>query len=95
MLKGEQEGKPYTVRYDAINAMLLNEFLKEHQKVEEEEATITQLKNEMASVVTRLKEHEAKIQKVSDRIETNKLACRMAGRIRCGGSGPTVVTNDR
>jgi hypothetical protein len=37
-------GKPYTVRYEAVNAMLLNEFLKEHRKVEEQEATITQLK---------------------------------------------------
>jgi trimeric autotransporter adhesin len=47
----DSDGKPYTVRYDAVNAMLLNEFLKEHRKVEEQErkvqgqeATITQLK---------------------------------------------------
>ena len=36
----DKEGKPYTVRYDAVNAMLLNEFLKEHRKVEKLEATI-------------------------------------------------------
>ena len=36
----DKEGKPYTVRYDAVNAMLLNEFLKEHQKVEEQGATL-------------------------------------------------------
>jgi hypothetical protein len=41
----DQEGKPYTVRYDAVNAMLLNEFLKEHRKVQEQEATIAQLKS--------------------------------------------------
>ena len=40
----DQEGKPYTVRYEAVNAMLLNEFLKEHRKNEEQEATIAQLK---------------------------------------------------
>jgi hypothetical protein len=34
----DKEGKPYTVRYDAVNAMLLNEFLKEHRKVQELEA---------------------------------------------------------
>ena len=34
----DKEGKPYTVRYDAVNAMLLNEFLKEHRKVEKLEA---------------------------------------------------------
>ena len=32
----DDEGKPYTVRYEAVNAMLLNEFLKEHRKVEEQ-----------------------------------------------------------
>ena len=32
----DEQGKPYTVRYEAVNAMLLNEFLKEHRKVEEE-----------------------------------------------------------
>jgi hypothetical protein len=36
--------KPYTVRYDAVNAMLLNEFLKEHRKVREQEATISEWK---------------------------------------------------
>jgi hypothetical protein len=36
----DKEGKPYSVRYDAVNAMLLNEFLKEHRKNQEQEATI-------------------------------------------------------
>jgi len=38
----DEVGKPYSVRYDAVNAMLLNEFLKEHRKVQEQEATIAQ-----------------------------------------------------
>jgi len=41
----DKNGDVYTVRYDAVNAMLLNEFLKEHRKVEEQEASITQLKS--------------------------------------------------
>ena len=41
----DKEGKPYTVRYDQVNAMLLNEFLKEHRKNEEQEATIAQLQD--------------------------------------------------
>ena len=41
----DEDGKAYTVRYEAVNAMLLNEFLKEHRKVEEQQATITQLKS--------------------------------------------------
>ena len=44
----DKEGKPYSVRYDGVNAMLLNEFLKEHRKFAEEEATITQLKSTVA-----------------------------------------------
>ena len=67
-----KEGKPYSVRYDAVNAMLLNEFLKEHSKVQEQEATIAQLKKEMETVVARLKEHDSKIQKVTAQIELRK-----------------------
>jgi len=44
----DAQGKPYTVRYDAVNAMLLNEFLKEHRKVEDQEATIRQLSSTVA-----------------------------------------------
>jgi hypothetical protein len=44
----DEEGKIVTVRYQAVNAMLLNEFLKEHRKVEEQEAAITQLKSTVA-----------------------------------------------
>src|SRR5713101_6744890 len=40
----DAQGKPYTVRYEAVNAMLLNEFLKEHRKVEEQQATITKVR---------------------------------------------------
>jgi septal ring factor EnvC (AmiA/AmiB activator) len=41
----DEQGKPYTVRYEAVNAMLLNEFLKQHRKVEQQESTIAQLKS--------------------------------------------------
>ena len=75
----DQEGEIYSVRYDAVNAMLLNEFLKEHRKVEEQEATIAQLKSDAANertamrelkqtldtVLSRLNEQESKIQNVS------------------------------
>jgi trimeric autotransporter adhesin len=83
----DAEGKPFTVRYDAVNAMLLNEFLKEHRKVEEQnhkiqeqEATITQLKKDMETVIAQLKEQDSKIQKVSDQIELS-------------GPAPQVVNN--
>jgi len=74
----EKEGKPYSVRYDAVNAMLLNEFLKEHRKVEEQEATITQLKKDfgatIAQLTARLDEQATQIQKVNTQLETSKPA---------------------
>jgi hypothetical protein len=55
-------GQVESVRYEMVNAMLLNEFLKEHRKVEQEQKEIEALKAE-------LKEQRALIQRVSDRIE--------------------------
>ena len=72
LVSRDKDGKPLTVRYDQVNAMLLNEFLKEHHKVQEQEATIAQLKKEIETVVGRLKEHDSRIQKVSAQIEVGK-----------------------
>ena len=44
----DAKGEPYTVRYDAVNAMLLNEFIKEHHRVQEQEATIADLRSAIA-----------------------------------------------
>jgi Chaperone of endosialidase len=72
------EGKPETVRYEAVNAMLLNEFLKEHRKVEEQQATIAELKKAIAHLAARDKEQDAKIQKVSAQIEMSRPARQLA-----------------
>jgi hypothetical protein len=56
------EGKPQTVRYEQINAMLLNEFLKEHRKVQE-------LEKGMGALTAQLREQAAQIQKVNSRLE--------------------------
>ena len=58
-------GEVYTVRYDAVNAMLLNEFLKEHRTVQEQQNEIDVLRAE-------LKEQRALIQKVNDKVELTK-----------------------
>ena len=67
----DAKGDVYTVRYEAVNAMLLNEFLKEHRKVEELkkdfQATVAQL-------TARLDEQSAQIQKVSAQLEASKPA---------------------
>ena len=52
----DPQGKPYTVRYDAVNAMLLNEFLKAHRKTEEQQATIEQLRSNAANQETTINE---------------------------------------
>ena len=52
----DEEGKPYSVRYDKVNAMLLNEFLKEHRKNEEQEKTIAELKSGMTALAATVKE---------------------------------------
>jgi hypothetical protein len=68
----DKNGEPMTVRYDQVNAMLLNEFLKEHKRVEEQQASISQLKSEMQTIVVQLKEQAAQIQKVSTQLEMSK-----------------------
>jgi Chaperone of endosialidase len=70
----DKEGKSYTVRYDAVNAMLLNEFLKAHKKVGELEATVAQQQNGIAALTERLDQQATQIQKVSARIAVDKSA---------------------
>jgi hypothetical protein len=66
----DAEGKVYTVRYDAVNAMLLNEFLKEDRKNEEQEATIARLQKQIEALT-------AGLQKVSAQLEASKPAPQM------------------
>jgi len=70
----DKEGKPYSVRYDQVNAMLLNEFLKEHRKNEEQEETIAELKSGMTALAATVKEQASQIQKVSAQLEASKPA---------------------
>jgi hypothetical protein len=57
----DDQGKPYTVRYEAVNAMLLNEFLKEHKKVEEQESRLTDQTKEIAELKAALKNMSARL----------------------------------
>jgi hypothetical protein len=61
----DADGNPYTVRYEAVNAMLLNEFLKEHKTVQE-------LKKEIAALRASVREQDSKIRRISDQRESNK-----------------------
>ena len=87
------EGQPESIHYEMVNAMLLNEFIKEHSKVEKLEASV-------AGLAATVKEQTAQIQKVSARLaaaspphgglEASKFA---TGRIRGGGLAPQMVNN--
>ena len=70
----DKEGKPYSVRYEAVNAMLLNEFLKAHRKVESLEKAMAEQQKENATMRAMLKEQTVQIQKVSARFELSKPA---------------------
>jgi hypothetical protein len=74
----DKEGQPYTVRYEAVNAMLLNEFIKEHRKMLEQEATIGELKKEMQRLIAHSKEQDAQIRKVSTQVEMSRPAQEVA-----------------
>jgi uncharacterized coiled-coil protein SlyX len=82
----DDDGKPYTVRYDAVNAMLLNEFLKEHRtvleqnrKIQTQDATIAQLKQDFAEQQKQIDALTAGLQKVSAQIEVSGPAPRIVG----------------
>ena len=80
LIARDEQGKPYSVRYEAVNAMLLNEFLKEHQNVRQQEVTITQLKAELKGTATRQQKQiealSASLEKVSAQLELTKTAPR-------------------
>ena len=85
LITRDEHGKPQTVRYEMVNAMLLNEFLKEHRTVHEQGAKITrqrkdfevasaQQQKQIEALTAMVKEQAAQIQKVSAQIELNKSA---------------------
>jgi hypothetical protein len=61
----DKEGRPFSVRYDQVNAMLLNEFLKEHRQNEEQEATVARQQEQIEALT-------AGLQRVSAQIEASK-----------------------
>jgi hypothetical protein len=74
----DDQGKPYTVRYDAVNAMLLNEFLKEHRKVEQQrkdfEAALDQQQKQIETLTGMVKQQAAQIQKVNAELQLSRPA---------------------
>jgi uncharacterized coiled-coil protein SlyX len=93
----DEEGKPYTVRYEALNAMLLNEFLKEHRKVEEQvranqeqQITITELKSAVAAQQDEIK--ALKVMLTEQAAQIQKVTAQLAASDQ---SLPRIVVNDQ
>src|SRR5438128_9885435 len=92
----DKNGEIYSVRYDAVNAMLLNEFLKEHRTVQEQDATITQLKAELQATATRQQKQiealTAGLQKVSAQLAA---ASPSGGGLEASKPAPRLVNNNQ
>ena len=84
----DKEGKPYSVRYQQIDAMLLNEFLKEHRTVQEQGATITQLK----SMVEKQEAANAQQQKQIEALATGLQ--KVSAQLEASRSAPQTVKNN-
>jgi len=94
-----KKGEVETVRYDAINAMLLNEFLKEHRTVEEQEAAITQLKStaakQEATIAEQQKGFESKIAHQQKQIEALTAGLqKVSAQLELGKTAPRTVVNN-
>jgi hypothetical protein len=78
----DDQGKVNTVRYEAVNAMLLNEFLKEHRNVQKLEAALAQQQKEIKALTVSVKEQASQIQKVTllRRVEVSKPAPQLVAK---------------
>jgi Chaperone of endosialidase len=83
LITRDKAGKPETVRYKAINAMLLNEFLKEHRKgeeqdckIQEQETTIAELRSEIRNLAAMINEQASELRKVSAQLQISNAAAR-------------------
>ena len=87
LVRRDRDGKLQAVRYDAVNAMLLDDFLKAHRKIHDQQEMIARQQKQIDALT-------AGLQKDSAQLELSKFARRTAGPVRSGGQAPqTVLTN--
>jgi trimeric autotransporter adhesin len=96
----DAKGEPYTVRYDAVNAMLLNEFLKERRKVQEQEATIADLRSAMArqrkDFETAMAQQQKQLQALTASLREQAAQIqKVSAQIELIKSAPRTVVNNR
>ena len=91
----DNQGKPYTVRYEAVNAMVLNEFLKEHRKGQQQDATIGQLKSAVAQQQSTNAEQQKEIQALAAALKAQAAEIKkVSDQLRTQAPAPRVVAND-
>jgi len=78
----DEDGKVSTVRYEAVNAMLLNEFLKEHRKAQEQERKVASLEAALAKQQKQIAALSATVRKVSDKVELSESAPQAVANIQ-------------
>ena len=92
----DAEGKVFTVRYEAVNAMLLNEFLKEHRKFEEQRATIAELKSSVAKQAANSAKQEATIAQQQKEIEALTAGLqKVSAQVEMSRPAPQMVANNQ
>jgi predicted nucleic acid-binding Zn-ribbon protein len=86
----DNNGKIYTVRYDAVNAMLLNEFLKEHRKLKKLEAAVArQHKDFQAAIAHEWEDMEAAVAQLTEQVQ------KVSAQLEAGKPAPQVVNNNQ
>ena len=96
----DEKGKVYTVRYEAVNAMLLNEFLKAHRKAQQQEATITELKSAMVQqrkdfeATTALQQKEIQVLTASLKEQAAQIQ-KVSARLEVSKAAPQTVLNNQ
>ena len=103
LVVSDETGKPFSVRYEEVNAMLLNEFLKEHRRVETQKATITGVESHVAkqdATITSLKsivaQQQQEMQVLSRSLKTQAAQLqRVSERVARAQTAPYLVTSER
>ena len=91
----DKEGKPYTVRYEAVNAMLLNEFLKEHRQVQAQDNQVQEQKTMIAQLKSILERQETKNAEQQEQIEALSTGLqKVSAQIEGSRPAPQTVLNN-
>src|SRR5881227_3032598 len=85
----DEDGKIVTVRYQAVYAMLLNEFLKAHSKVQEQEAVIAQVKSNAAKQEATIARQQKQIEALTEGLQ------KVSAQLEAGKTSPRIVLNDQ